>query len=124
MPIENLKAAIANRTLPISPLKEHREPMLAILAGDLKEAIAKNPEHPVAKVYAKAILFAAPSRQISVDLTDLQALLDNKSVVVEEKLEKQVDLAGNEQLVIVCTKKLVPLVKESAPAPVPSPPAK
>jgi len=102
----NLRTTIANRNIVISPLIEDREPCVMVKVGELKEVLAKREDHPVAYTFRQAILKQkyADDKMVGINLVDLEALVDNKTVVVEEKLEPSED---GQEMIRVRKKKLI-----------------
>ncbi|MGD9647083.1 MAG: hypothetical protein AB7U73_15335 [Pirellulales bacterium] len=56
-----------------------------VTVGELREAIAAYPEHPVAQAYALAVDGRPDERRLTVDRNDLLALCTNCAVVTHEE---------------------------------------
>lgn len=60
---------------------------IKLTVGQLATAAEANPEHPVAVATRKSVKTLNPSQEITMDRADVQALLENKEVVLDTKIE-------------------------------------
>jgi len=87
-----------------------------VTVGELKERIAKRPDHPVARVYKGAIADKEDAHTVRIENVDLIALIRNLSVVSVKRTER-----GE----TIITKRLGDSLDKKQPAPTPDPkPAK
>ncbi len=61
---------------------------LALTIKQLKAAVKAHPNHPVALACAKTISTLSDSKTVVMDRVDVQALIENKSVIEETKIEE------------------------------------
>jgi len=60
-----------------------------VSVSQIKAAILKHPEHPIAREYAQAIANLREDAKVIVDRTDLRALLENKERIIKEEIRTE-----------------------------------
>jgi len=115
---DELKARLATlndggKEKPIAPMIIRDNPTIKVELSELKAAIDTNPDHPIAKSWAKTTLKKSPpGKPVHVERADLQAVLDDKDVAVKVTIED----GDDDMRVKVARKVLVPRKKETKPA--------
>jgi hypothetical protein len=118
--IENLQKRIENITDEKPTIAEQivtRESrVLNVKASELRECINANPDHPVAKVYAKAVQRYGNDEPLAVDAVDIESLIGGHEVQTEEVVEN-----GQKFLRKSVKKAEQPVTPPSSPTPPPPP---
>lgn len=102
----------------VEPLVVSQARKIKITAGELRDAVRGNPDHPISKVYSKAVRGFPNNRQVVVDAVDLQAVLENGTVEVGEQVETLPDDGTGETARI---RKRTKQFKAGKPTPSPAP---
>lgn len=77
---QNLAAAEAGNPNSVNPLSVRRGRMLAMTAGQLRAACAKNSDHPLASEKFKSVQGYGDNHPIICELADIQSLLNDVEV--------------------------------------------
>jgi hypothetical protein len=101
MPDESLADSVLSRmnkpkeeqaTPELGYIKVQKGETFTLTCRELAAVIAKNPDHPVAQAYAKAVKKNPPDEPLIIEKIDLQAMIDNKEVeLITESGETEID---------------------------------
>lgn len=89
----------------VDPLKVTRAKIFRTTAGALIAACQNNPDHPVALAFRKGMKGLKDNTEVNVHQVDVEALLDDKDVIMEEMPEVGADDEGDITRIVV-TKKV------------------
>lgn len=78
---ELLAAAEDNAPVNVAPMPVRKDKFVSVPVNLLKEAVNKNPEHPVAQVYKKSLAGRPDDFKVVVSQTDLRALMEDLEVL-------------------------------------------
>ena len=99
MCLDNLKKRIAGEAPAHSAgMCVHEAAKVRTTAGELAEAAAAHPGHPVAKVYAAAAAKLRPGAVFFVEKADAEALLKNRELIRTEQLDEDGVLTVRKEL--------------------------
>jgi len=90
---------------PVQPLKVNRIPKFKLTVSELKQVSKQNLDHPNAKVFLQAVRGFADDKEITVDRVDIEALLDDRNVIMETRIQP---VSGEASDIKVVEKKLGP----------------
>lgn len=110
--LEELRKRMAEDGSAPQGMSVHTAKGMKVTASEIRAACEANPEHPVAKIYGKAAKDRPDDYLLSVEVVDLQALLENREVTTE---------GGIEGGVKVTRKKLGPKIAAPEPEKAPAP---
>lgn len=99
-------------------IKLNKAEMFPITCRELAAVIKKNPNHPSALAYTKAVQSNPMDEDLLIERVDLQALLDNREVVVTTRTE-MTDVEGIQVPQVVHEKVLGEVIKSTKPSPPP-----
>lgn len=115
---ERLKQSTEGKTREVAALQVDISAKFKLTAGELRSACEQNPDHPFSHVFQRAVSLHPDAKEVTVDRTDLQALLDNREVKTEMKREaadQNTDVMVKEKVVgppITSSTKATPVPKE------------
>ena len=81
--LEMLEQQLLTGNVPVQRLKVKENQVFTLTARALLAACDKNSNHPNAKVYRSVAEGVPPDEELNVDRIDLEALLSNKTVIIE-----------------------------------------
>lgn len=58
---------------------------------EIRALVARNPKHPIAQVFANATLGQPETDKVVIDKADLEAVIDNREVIINSAVELQAD---------------------------------
>jgi len=102
---------------PVQPLKVNRIPKFKLTVGELKQVAKQNLDHPNSKVFLSAVRGQTDDKEMVVDRVDIEALLDDRNVLIETRIEP---VSGENSDIKIVSKTLGP-PRQVKPEPKPKP---
>lgn len=98
MSLEDLKKRLSGELPEVGEtIVVHEQSSFRVSVAELKEAIATHPDHPVGKVYAKAVRHLKDDAFVVVDRADVEGLIDNREVqTIVDRSEEGVETRRKE----------------------------
>jgi len=87
--LEALIRRIRSKKKPVTGMNIQYAKCVQVTIAELKDAIDANSTHPVAEVYAEAIMNRKDHEKVVVDQEDILALCENKDVKVEFTIDDE-----------------------------------